>query len=293
MEHKQLIHNAKLSDIKSITPTICSLSPSMKIADAHQFMVSHNIISAPVTEDGRIRDVVELLDICVYTLGALALLDGQKHANPQQRDVFNDTLEQLLVTKTRTTHQVLPISSTVADVMRALVTTHRVVVVDERGEINDIITQSDFAKYFARHASSLGSLGHQSLRTVLITSSVVLKSVESVTTHTTSAEAFKKLAQLGVQGLGVVDDQGRIVAEASASRMKFFGNSDELLSGLNAPINDYVKSFDVLRVDSNIQFGQLLHDIVQKKTHRAFIVDDQGKPTDVFTLSDLMAVFSS
>jgi len=147
MEVKQLIHSTKLSDVKISPKALVHLRLDNTIIEAAQVLDTNNILSAPVLDEhGKCKDVVDRLDICLYTLNSLNILDplGPK----SDKDVSIDTVGKLIATKERNSYRPMPATSSFADVLQALVTSHRVCIVDESGYISDVVTQSDVAKFF-------------------------------------------------------------------------------------------------------------------------------------------------
>jgi len=181
-------------------------------------------------------------------------------------------------------------TSSFADVLQALVTSHRVCIVDESGYVSDVITQSDVAKFFVKQLSQISSFANQPLSTLLVTTSLQLNhSVMTVQTDTKASEAFAKIARMGIQGVGVVDAKGALVSQLVASKLEMFSSATEAASRLNVPVSQYNSSPAVV-IDPSENFGDIVTKIIQSKAHRAFLVDQQCHPTAVFTLSDIMAV---
>eukprot|EP00298_Acanthocystis_sp_HF-20_P030640 c9880_g1_i1.p1 GENE.c9880_g1_i1~~c9880_g1_i1.p1 ORF type:complete len:294 (+),score=128.60 c9880_g1_i1:79-960(+) len=289
MEVKQLVQETKLSDVKTSPKSLVSLQLNQTILQAAQVLDSNNILSAPVLdENGKYKAVVDRLDICLYTLSSLNILDP---LNPKSdKDVAVDTVAKLISSKGNNSYRTMPATSSFADVLQALVTSHRVCIVDESGFVSDLVTQSDVTKYFGKNLSQISTFANQPLSTLLVTTSLQLNhSVMTVKSDTKASDAFAKIAQMGVQAIGVVDAEGRLTSQLVASKLQMFSSAAEAESRLSAPVSQYTTSEAVV-IETSEKFGDILTKIIQSRSHRAFLVDEERRPTAVFTLSDIMAV---
>jgi CBS-domain-containing membrane protein len=91
---------------------------------------------------------------------------------------------------------------------------HRVAVIDSTiKRVEDVFSQIDMVQFLAERGVWIGS----KLEKPIYQTSLYSKSVETVGRSTTAVQAFRKMKQSGYSGLGVVDDNGRMVASISAT----------------------------------------------------------------------------
>jgi len=141
-----------------------------------------------------------------------------------------------------------------------------------------------------KNLSQIQYFASQPLSTLLVTTSFQLNhSVMTVHVDSKASDAFAKLANMGFQGIGVVNSEGALVSQLLVSKLKMFSSATEAASSLNVSIKQY-NSSEVVVIDTSDKFGDIISKIVQQRSHRAFLVDQNKHPNAVFTLSDIMAV---
>jgi len=169
---------------------------------------------------------------------------------------------------------------------------HRMAIFNPRGHIIHIISQSDVVGFLAQH--SLGALGKKTVAELgLVTGAVVC------VPHTTiAADAFSALYEKKVSGVAIVDDQGVLVGNVSASDLRTMhrGHFPRLLWN----VMDFLRSEhahataagDVIAVGEDATFEDALKRLVHNKIHRIYIVDKQKHPVGVCTLTDVLELVS-
>jgi CBS domain-containing protein len=104
-------------------------------------------------------------------------------------------------------------------------------------------------------------------------------------------DGFMKLWANKVQGLAVVDENGKIVETLSASDVR--GMSSEKLEILLLPTPQYKKSLLGKSLPPVcVGMTETMHDatrkLVENKLHRVWVVDDGNHPVSVISLTDLL-----
>jgi len=172
---------------------------------------------------------------------------------------------------------------------------HRVPVVDEKGDVTNIISQSSIIAFLHQHASELkGEFSKTNSELNIGT-----KPVMSDNQNTSAIETFRLMDNKKISGVAVVDDNGKFVGNTSASDLKLFMNTLSL-DLLKLPINSFLKAIRQESVDldkvptisctTNDSLSLLVAKLYATKVHRMFIADDSHgyKPFSVVSLTDIL-----
>jgi len=115
-------------------------------------------------------------------------------------------------------------------------------------------------------------------------------------------DAFRKIWELQVTGLAVVDDQGHLVANISASdikRTRYYPIIGQMVKDLYKPIKEFLKipeSGQLMKRKDHIAFfvhkgetmEKAMETLVENNIHRVFVVDNHRKPIAVISLCDIL-----
>jgi len=124
----------------------------------------------------------------------------------------------------------------------------------------------------------------------------LLKAVDSVSVNVPVFEALRRLAETGRRALAVVDHDGRLVADFSTSDLHNLpsANFDSLASSLGVWLQSYSpESLRPICTTASSNIGQLVDAMVAKRHHRLWVLDDQGKPQSVISLTDILSLFAT
>jgi len=155
---------------------------------------------------------------------------------------------------------------------------HRIPVMGENGEIINIVSQSSVVKFVASHSVHIGhrtldslSLSHKKL--------VCLKSTQ------TAIEGYKLLNEKQVEAIPIVDEDGKIVGNLSASDLR--GLSHDLFTKIRLPVMEFIsKQKEVLTCKPNWTLKSVVEKLAETGVHRLWIIDDNKKPIGVVSLTD-------
>ncbi|ETO13276.1 hypothetical protein RFI_24100 [Reticulomyxa filosa] len=121
--------------------------------------------------------------------------------------------------------------------------------------------------------------------------------VKQISFQTTAHEAFGLMAKYQLSGLAVVNEEGKLVHNTSATDIKLWLKASE---SLEATIEDFLiavrkdshsskEQFPVSSVDEKAGLAKMIAKLRVTKYHRMWIVDDDHKPSGVFAITDLFA----
>jgi len=269
---------------------------------ALQHLNRHKITSLPIIseETGLIKGILDSLDIVNY----LSVVLDQEPIGPARWDFNLETTGQLLGFSGK---KATVISNT-ANMYNATVEfakgVPRLMVVDQNCPLHQqdkdeegilgLFTQSDLIRFLSSHPYWL-NMSPNSQRTIRELGIIENPSEKVVTVDQNIAAslAFKKIAETTTSGTAVVDSDGRMVANLSASNIR--GISRRNFQLLRRPLYEFLqrdrrrgwwtmpiclRETDTLE-KTVLQFGST-------RVHQSFILDGDGRPYAVVTLTDVV-----
>jgi len=175
---------------------------------------------------------------------------------------------------------------------------HRAAILNSSNEVSGILSQSDIIKYVAKHLEDtpdLKILGAQTLKSLKGQRDDSKDSADMSLSHiastTTVVQALTTMKSKGLSVVAVTDDHGKLVGEFSSSDLR--GLSQDNFSRLLATVADFLKSHskegthpNTVKIDATLK--DLLSLISERHCHHVWVVDGDGKPTSLISLTDVM-----
>jgi CBS domain-containing protein len=167
---------------------------------------------------------------------------------------------------------------------------HRVPVL-ENGKMVGIVSQSDVIKFLSKHTRSLTDTMTKTINELGMSDGNVI----SVRVDMTVMKAFSKILCNNITGLAVVDLNGRLVNNISASDLK--GVSLASFYKLEIPIHEAflysTSKLPPVTCDPKHTLGEVIEIIERTGVHRVFVVDSENRPINVITLTDIIKRFAN
>lgn len=272
---------------------------------ALQRLNRHKITSLPILNEtsGNIKGILDSLDIVNYLCSVL----DQEEMAPARWDFNLQTTGQLLEMSQKKA-LVISNNATMYDGLQELSKgVPRLMVFDgncslhqqekEEETILGLFTQSDIVRFLASNPYWLSL--HPSSQKTLKELNMLNESSEkviSVEQNIPAYLAFKKISETNSTGIVVNDSKGRIVANLSAANIR--GISRRNFQLLRRPLFEFLQRdrrrgwwtmpICVRETDSLekciLQFGA-------SKVHQMYLCDEDGKATNVITLTDVLRQF--
>jgi len=168
---------------------------------------------------------------------------------------------------------------------------------NEEESVLGLFTQSDIVRFLASNPYwlALSPKAQKTLRELDIFKTPSEK-VVSVEQTIPAYEAFKKIADSNSTGIVVHDSEGRIVANLSASNIR--GISRRNFQLLYRPLYEFLQR-DRRRgwwtmpicIRENDTLEKCVLQFGATKVHQMYVCDDNGKATNVVTLTDVLRQF--
>jgi len=273
-------------------------------------MKDKNISSLPVRDDnGQLASTIDVLDIVTFVYTKFAKVSLLAQESFQQMEEFaNQRVWNLTNISGRNDFHTIRYDKPLQDVISMLTNPHihRVAVVNEQKDIVGFISQSALIDFFYKNKDRLEPGLKKFLDEKLeswITSS---GPVQVIHMQEFLIEAFRRIWENQISGIGVVDDEGRLVANISASDLKKLHvfPVGELIGQLYQPIKKFlniradikdkvmmanIPKAEPIVVSKNDTMSTILELTSTKHIHRVFLVDEKQKPVAVISLCDILA----
>jgi len=274
-------------------------------------MKKHNITSLPVrdTKTKRFVGIVDVLDLATFAITKFSTVQTQAYEAYQQMESFAKTkVKYLLDLSGRNKWTTLNERRPFSELVKALSDrhTHRVGIVNDRNEVVGLVSQSAVVRYFYAIRKSLD----EGLKAVLAEKvedwyHIHQQKLYAISYNDHVYDAFRKIWELQVSGLAVVDENGHLVANISASdikRTRYYPIIGQMVKDLYKPIKEFLripepgkpfkkKDHVPFFVHKGETMEKALEIIVENNIHRVFVVDNHRKPIAVISLCDILRKF--
>jgi len=267
----------------------------------------HKILSSPVLAKGsnKVLGMLDMLDLVTFLTAKIEIpFLTEAIANHALNSFLSKTAKDVVELSSRNWWNELSDDAALPQLIGVLSNqnAHRVAVLNDKKKVYNIISQMDVLLFIFQNQANFTDLMEEPISQWL-----KAKKVETVCWEQTMAEAFKTIWESEVTGVGVVDDDGKLVGNISASDLKNCGRtSNELIQELYQPIIEFLGLVDAsTSTTRNPLFSKhplvvckitdstasIFSKIVNQRVHRVYVVDDSNVPVNVIAPSDLLALF--
>jgi len=282
--------------------TIC-IREDDTVSSALEIIKNNKISSLPVQgKKGNFLGIVDILDLitfCTAKFSSVSLLASDSF---RQMDEFaKNPIKDIMDISGRNAWIYISYNSSLNELMRLLSKVHRVAVIDEAGDVIGLITQSRMVEFLYKRRNDWTDVMKEKVHKLE-------KNVETINMKEFVIEAFKRIWDKEVTGLAVVNNDGKLVANISASdllKTRVFPVG-EMIHDLYQPIKNFLNiredikdrvmladkpEYKPISVSAHDNLESSMLKCLENKVHRVFIQDDKGKPIGVISLSDMIRQF--
>jgi len=276
-----------------------------------QKMRTKKISSLPVRDSvtKKFIGIIDVLDMVTFCCTKYATVSLQAWDSYQQMETFAKTkCKYLLDISGRNTWRVMSQNRPLEDLVAVLANphAHRVGVVNERHEVVGLISQSKLIQFLWKNRHRLETSLQNIIKSkVELWTHIHTQQVQTIPHTAAVYDAFYAIWQREVSGLAVVDLEGKLVANISASdikRCRFYPIIGQMIKDLYTPIKDFLRipesatdlkkkhhvPYYIHKSDSMEKVFEL---IVSEGIHRVFVIDSKMKPIAVISLCDILRRF--
>jgi len=262
-------------------------------------LLQNNILSAPVYDEVSKKYVgfLDVRDLVSYTVFAFDNHNTAAYVAPGP--IYTTIVDNVTVTylARRNSFRSVHTSATLYDVAELLAASvHRVPIVDSKGNIVSIISQSTLIQLFNKHLEEvLQSETNVNLQEIAVGTSPVI----SVTKDTSTVDTFRKMDAFNKAALAVVDEEGKLIGSISAKDLKLFIESSCSYDILKLPIMIFLnqirsQQINIRSPSVSCNLGETLANVIGKLAatgvHRIYIVKSSQEyiPVRVISLMDVL-----
>ncbi|KAF0973321.1 hypothetical protein FDP41_008528 [Naegleria fowleri] len=298
----KLLKEKKVKDVARPTEMV-TFQYEDKLHDVLEKLMASGIVSAPVMKGNECVGLIDILDILAF----LVELFGETEVR-QGNDIFSR-----LKTASKFQDQQIggiadfahnpftPISEdkSLYDACTVLVKekSHRCPVLDKDGKMVSILTQAQIVSFCALHVKEMGELAHQKVGHAPLGVSPVI----TLEKHMRTIDCFKKMHQMKVSGLAVIDNTGILIGNLSARDIKAI-NPSNLYHSLHQSVHTFVQhireqsfneSHPAISCSEETELGFVIGRLAANRIHRMYVCDKQLHPCKVISLRDIISYIMS
>lgn len=288
--------------------------------DAFHTLVQNKILSAPVKQaEGGFAGILKVGDLMESVISAIQEREQvekehfQKHGGhvklPKQstREFLEavcarhhqeaDGSSVLTTTFLCRRNAFVPVKLTDAfsNVLRVLTTKgiHMVPIMDPEGQVTACVSQSSIIPFLKRHEEALHDVFQKTVHELKMGTSPVI----SISSKAPAIQAFKMMSQHRISGMAVVDEEGVLIGNISASDIKLFLEFPRA-KVMQLPVQEFVNRIrrhspsaktriPVVAVPDSATLGKVIAKFAATKLHRVFVVENH-KPIACISLRDIL-----
>lgn len=299
---RSLLEDTKIAEVSLSDKNVVFASENDSIGDVFTNLVKNNILSVPVySGEMRLVGFLDILDILHFL--SERVVDYSKggpfdsigwfaswHSVQAVKDVkCKDIINISQRNPNLSAQHDLSVQLTL-DSMGAY-NLHRIAIV--KGDtLVGILTQTKLLDFFFKHnfLEDIGNIAKMTAGQMQLG----YKKVFTTTTSTKAIDAFRFMIENQVSGLAVLNDEGQIVGNISASDIRELGFEFNLFSKLFVSIKDFFgeNAKPLQAVNPETTFKKIVEIFHTSKVHRVYVVE--GKDIlGVITPSDILKCFQT
>jgi len=276
---------------KGRTPV--TLDTSASVRDALKTFNTEKILSCPIvtsTQKAGVHGFLDLFDLLAYLLelwdenetnevdGIHKL--GEKFLNHTVSDLIDrsDNDVYAAVTGEEHAHRLVRLFG---------LGVHRVALLDMRGSLTNILSQSDVVKFLHANLHLLGENANKTIRELKMIATDNLVVAE---TDQTAISAFNLLGQNLISAVPIVDKNGVLCGTLALSDLKLIQDDLSPLLLTTSQYKPVQDSSTVCTSDSTL--GSVISHLASSSVHRLWVVDAEGKPISVISITNVCEFLS-
>jgi len=288
----KLLAETKIKNIASLKKQhLVKVNSSDLVKDVFQSLTQHDLLSAPVYDPNKgeyigmvdMRDFVAFImsihmkgDPIVFTAERMSDLSGSNPFIPIDEETT--LLEVLREFNIKRVHR-LP------------VTKH-----SNATEILYQLSESALVELIAQNKDILGNPGQMTVKQLNLGGVDNFHQVIAIKETDTLLAAYSIIERFNIHGLPVLDKDGKIVGNISVRDLKYLvANDVSDASSLSITIRDFFATHSshrpaMLTCKPSTKFIDVLTTLAESKVHRIHVVDTDGRPVDVISMSNVLDI---
>lgn len=302
----EMLQQTLVNDIITAKQVV-TLDGEKTVREAMSLLGRFKILSAPVVEKStkNLLGFVDVRDICTLSLNIYKTLSPSLDFKISfERRIVDDMNEKFLNTRVATiidlshgdpslaVSGLSPIFQTIGLFQKGV---NRVTVLGPDGRAETVISQSDIVRFLVSKIDEFPDIFDLSVNEHGLARKKNLIRINKIEP---TIKAISLLIQHKISAVAVINDDGTLIGNFSASDMKGHGVTDygdgaDPFGSLFMPVLAFLEQggmsfFPVVTVKGETPFGIVLLKLIAMRVHRLWVVDEEDKPIGVITLTDIM-----
>jgi len=301
----QLFKQATVDSIPTPKGQVVVIDSTEAVVKGFEILLDNKILSAPVYDktSGKYTgflDIRDLISFCVFIYESNIQADNLLDIVNFGVRMFKHSIDGVTVTylsRRNPFHAVkqgAPLIEAIEVLARGV---RRVPVVDEQGQVVNIISQSSIIHFVQLHMGQIEHILHTKVGELNVGSQPVL----AVKKDAKAIDVFRLMDQHQRSGVAVVDDSGVLVGNTSGNDLKLFIKTPSM-SALQVPITQFLNQIRNLNIDITVPvisivpedpFSLVVSKLAATRVHRVFMVDAKYHPIKVVSITDVLRFLQS
>mmetsp|Transcript_30531 Transcript_30531/g.76617 ORF Transcript_30531/g.76617 Transcript_30531/m.76617 type:complete len:312 (+) Transcript_30531:102-1037(+) len=299
---QEFLGTVTLGDLVRGKGELISASKDAPIKEVLALMSNYRVMSIPLTDaENKYVAIVDLLEIMTYVAFASYFKGPDGTAKPQlnKLDLSLPVEEVTGLSEESKTLWVRKSTDTLPDVLELLSKgVHRLLVENDDDKTVKLLTQTDVVRFLVARQDhpAVRAKCDETLQNARLVDVSGGKPPVTCTTSWTALDCFRKLYMSDVSAVAIVDKDGTLAGNVSASDVRGLKLSN--LESVNKPVLDYLKTHagghlvqPVTADPIRSTVGSVMAQLVAGRVHRVWVVDG-SKPIGVVSMTDIMSKFS-
>lgn len=257
------------------------------VEEVLKLLVEKDILSVPVFDESQ-NKFLGMFDRQDLVSMLLSMLDDSKDPEDLEKDLASMPVEKAinksLIDVFFSLSGTMSVNHLIEEFTRGL---HRTTVKDEDETICNIVSQSDVARYVVSKYATLDTVSKRALNTPLSNLGLRKQKVVTIEKSKPTVEGFRLIDETKVDALAVVDEEGHLCGTLSASDLRGLGT--DMFARLKLPVAEFLEKQDknvIAKYEDSVK--EVIEQILQTGVHRLWVLDEDGKPDNVISLTNVM-----
>jgi len=297
---KSIFQTNLIRDFPIKSENIEIIKSNVPLHQAFQTLLKRNIISAPVFDVEKknfvgfldLRDLVPFV-VSVYDEDPNATLNLEKILSKGSRvhNISEKEYHSIFLARKYPFKPVYEKDNLWKAVEIIASGTRNVPVLNERGDLVNIISQTSFLEYLNENRERFESFSKPISELPIGTNEIfkVPKDIKAI-------EVFRKMAEKELSSLALEEKNGKIIGYTSSRDLKMFFKNPKM-ELLKKPILEFLDNIRteklnfVSPIQDSTDLGTAISRMAELKAHRIFVADKNGVPYKVLSLKDILHFF--
>lgn len=293
---KDVVQNTKIRELLPPNLSVWYVTNTDTLSKALKLLFEHQILSVPVLNERSRKFIsfVDVIDICCTALNYLE--KGGKEGvdlDAIQAHFEKSPITQVSNASNRDPYKPVEDSASLKIALGIMEhhRVHRVPVIDSDGELITLLTQTAVMSFCEPYISTLPVASKK-----LSELEIGRRELISVTKNQRVRDALRLMRDKRVSGIAIVEKDGIVIGNISASDLKHLGYTKEnLFKNITITLEQFMKETPKnplipgpICVTLNTTVEELWFKLVNTRVHRVYVVDEKGKGIGVISLTDCL-----